>query len=410
MTKTKVRTQTDSGLFDLKSRFHLVAKRKKPFVMPEVVLLFIAAGSFIVQSWATTSELSQEAETGIRSGSSIKCADPEASAGQAVKFGSTSCETAPAVPPGQLIGWNQVYNGPGGAWHRLAKLADGTWLRVLTTFPSSQRSELQIYKSTDNARTWSQISGVNDGNRLVDNGFLYVAPNSDLLISARNNVLGRSYMISQWRSMDKGHTWSREADIDSASGNRGLWEPYYYSLGDGKSAVMWADETYSGLSQVLVQKVSSDNGRSWGPERVVVADGLNGRPGMAGVIRMTNGQYLFTFEVCGTQGCATYNKKSSNGIDWPSGIGTRIPGHVCGPFVMSLADGRVVVSSCRIADGNNTTPISYSTDFGNTWKSNAQAFGDAGEFGEWPALYQISATEIITVNGARIRFGSVANQ
>lgn len=377
------------------------------------VVAFAAVGSIIIRSQATTGSLVQEAEAGIKTGAAAGCAVNGASAGQAVKFGfGADCQPAPPptpVPAGQLIGWNNSINGPGGAWHRLAKLPDGTWLRVLTAFPAAGRSELHIYKSTDNARTWTKISDVNDGNRLVDNGFLHLAPNGDLLLSGRNNVLGSSYKISQWRSSTDGHVWSREADLDSAgSGNKGVWEPFYYSLPDGRVVAMWADETYGGYSQVLVQRVSSDNGKTWGDEKIVVSDGQNGRPGMAGVARMTNGQYIFTYEVCGTQGCATYNKKSSNGTDWPGGIGSRIPGQVCGPFVTSLEDGRVVVTSCRVADGNNTTPISFSQNFGDSWKTNAPAFNDAGQFGEWPALYQTGPNEIASVNGYRIRFGTIA--
>jgi hypothetical protein len=86
---------------------------------------------------------------------------------------------------------------------------------------------------------------------------------------------------------------------------------------------------------------------------------------MPGVARMANGQFIFVYEVCGTQNCNVFNKKSTDGVNWPSGIGAQIPGQVCGPFVTSLADGRVFVTACRVSDTNYTTPISYSTDNGD---------------------------------------------
>ena len=376
-----------------------------------VPLLFVAglaicAVSLITLARAATGTASREAEQGSLTAYALACSDNTASAGQTVKFGRSSCtSTTPAS--GQGIAWNDIKTGPGGAWHRLLDMGGGTWLRVLTVFPANGRSELEVWRSNDYARTWTKLSGVNDGQRLVDNGFLYRAPNGDILLSGRNLVGGQSYKISQWRSTDKGVTWQREGDIDSATGNNGgLWEPYYYTLPDNKIAVMYADETRSGYSQVLVQRISGDNGTNWGTETVVVSDGAAGRPGMPAVTRMKNGQYLFAYEVCGTQGCGTFYKKSADGSSWPSGTGSRLAGQVCGPFVATLSTGRIVITSCRVADGNNTSPISYSDDNGSTWKTNTAAFTDAGQYGEWPALYQIGPDEIAAVAGNRIRFGN----
>lgn len=375
-------------------------------VIVTAMMLAVLAGWSLLRTQASTQVGQHEAEHGDTAGYAVKCDITGTSGGKVVRFGRSSCVDA-TVPGGQLIGWKDVVNGPGGAWHRLLRLPDGSWLRVLTVFPAAGRAELEVYRSTDHARTWGKISGINDGNRLVDNGFLYQAPNGDVLLSGRNNVLGSSYKISQWRSTNGGHSWSREADVDSTGGGpRGLWEPFYYTAGDGRVAVMWADEAHTGNSQVLMQKLSADNGRTWSGERVVVSDGANGRPGMAGVTRMTNGQYFFTYEVCGTQGCAVFYKKSADGVNWPGGIGSRIPGQVCGPFVTSLSDGRLVVTACRVSDGDHATPVSYSDDFGTSWKTNSSAFTDAGEFGHWPALYQIGPNEIAAVSAHRIRFGT----
>jgi hypothetical protein len=382
-------------------------KERRRAYMALTAMAFILIGAAVVRTMATTPMLGagSEAEYGMVMGPAVTCDAAEASVGKSVIFGRTTCQSVP-VPSGQLVGWGQVHDGPSGAWHRLAKLPDGSWLRVLTIFPAAGRSELQIYRSIDNARTWQLLSTVNDGQRLVDNGFLYVTPNGELLLSGRNNVLGESYKISQWRSTNQGHTWSREADIDTAgAGPRGVWEPYYFTLPDNRVAVMWSDETHEGHGQVLVQKISPDNGQTWGAEQVVVADG-SGRPGMPAVARMTNGQYILAYEACVTHSCDTYYKRSANGVDWPGGVGDRIEGLRCGPFIMSLSDGRVVATACRVTDGNHTTPLAYSDDFGVTWKTTDPAFTDADQYGHWPALYQTSPDEIVAVSGSRLRFGN----
>ncbi|HSH17929.1 MAG TPA: sialidase family protein, partial [Candidatus Saccharimonadales bacterium] len=312
-------------------------------------------------------------------------------------------------PSGQMIAWGATSTGTYGYWHRLVRLPDGSWLRVFTVFPSDTRFELVIQRSTDNARTWTPYARVSDGERRMDNGFLHFAPNGDLLLGGRSNVFGQSYKIVQYRSKDFGKTWAREADLDSAGvGIKGLWEPYYQNLADGRMINIWADETYPNLSQVLVQRVSADSGRTWGPETVVVQDGAAGRPGMPAITRMTNGQYFLAYEACGPRNCQIYYKRSANGWQWPTGPGTPIPGQYCGPFVMSLPDGRLVLSSCRETTDMTklVKPVSWSEDFGTTWRTNSPAIIDGAVDGYWVAMYQTGSNEIAYVSGDRIRFGN----
>lgn len=301
------------------------------------------------------------------------------------------------------VNWSNTTQIPPGGWQRLVKLRDNSWLQVVTNFISPTRSYLNVHRSTDNAHTWSFLSGVNDGERLVDNGTLYQAPNGDILLSGRNNVLNQSYRISQWRSVDGGRTWMREPEI--AAGTRGLWEPFYYTASGNRTVVMWADESISGYSQVIRQRVSGDNGRTWSPATIVVSDGLNGRPGMSVVTRMANGQYILVYEICGTRNCNIFQKISGDGVSWPGGIGTHLPGIVCGPFITSLTNGRLLATGCRTSDTNYTTPIMSSSDYGATWQSTAPAFPSSDKFGGWPALYQTGPNEVMAV-GIHDRFGT----
>jgi hypothetical protein len=363
----------------------------------------VTAGWVALSSQAATYAVTAEAETATQAGRTTRCSQAGASGGIAQRFGSTACSQWP-VPAGQAIGWGDVHVGWGGAWHRLHKLPDGSWLRINTHFFAPGRSDLHIHHSTDNARTWTFRSYVTDGQRLVDNGTLYTAPNGDLLMSGRNLIDGSNYRISQWRSTDQGKTWQREADIRNSS--RGAWEPFYYTAAGNKTVVMWSDEG-RGPSQVIVQRVSTDNGRTWGGESWVVSDGQNGRPGMSVVSKMTNGQYILVYEICGTQACNVFRKISGDGLGWPGGIGSRVPGAVCGPYVTSLTNGRVVVTACRTTETNHTTPIVYSDDFGISWKTNSPAFTDAGIYGHWPSIHQSGPDEIVAVSQGRLRFGTI---
>jgi hypothetical protein len=125
------------------------------------------------------------------------------------------------------------------------------------------------------------------------------------------------------------------------------------------------------------------------------------------VTRMNNGQFIMVFEVCITHNCEVWQKKSADGVTWPQGIGARIPEHWCGPYITSLMDGRLVVSSC--GEGFSTTtkihPVSYSDDYGATWKRNTPPVIGGDIFGLWPSIYQTAPNEIAYVHGDFITFG-----
>jgi len=314
---------------------------------------------------------------------------------------STKAVASPAIK----VHWNNVATGPDGAWHRLVHISGSTWLQVFTTFPSSVRSQLNVVRSTDNARTWSPLSTVKAGARLVDNGVLFRTRTGEILLAGRNNALKSSYKISQWRSVDGGRTRARDRDI--ASAKKGLWEPSYYPLADGRLVTMWSDESNPGHSQVIAERVSANNGKTWGPKTIAAADGSRGRPGMASVAPTAN-CYLMAYEICATHGCAVFTKRSADGVTWPQGIGKRVNGHVCGPFLASLSRGRVMLTSCRVADGDNRIPISVSNDSGATWMHLAPSFSDADQYGFWPAIYVTRPHEVAAVSGNRIRFATVS--
>ena len=84
-----------------------------------------------------------------------------------------------------------------------------------------------------------------------------------------------------------------------------------------------------------------------------------------------------------------------------------MPGHNAGPWVTSLADGRLLLTSCA-------NVLSCSEDFGRSWhpvSPPAWAVGPGKNF-TWPAIYQTAANEVavmVSWRGVWLRFGELAH-
>ena len=310
--------------------------------------------------------------------------------------------------PGQIIDWDQTVNFPEGDWLRMTKLTDGTWLAATAHPNGLRRTEIGIYQSINNARTWTKIGNVDDGDRLLANPNLLQLPNGVVLLATRNWKSNVSFRISVWRSSDNGAHWIgpvRVAANEAPNGNQylNLSEPWLFMLGDGRVSIMYSDgkDAAIGFRQKITQKVSPDGGLTWPSSKIYPAarQDDNFRPGMPVVLRLKNGQYFLVFEAGGSDNFYLHYKRSSDGLTWGSDLGTRISTkQQCGPGAVSLSDGRIVVTSC-------THAVSYSSDYGKTWATNDPAFTD----GIWPALYEIKPGVIAysSTGPVRLRFGFV---
>ncbi len=325
------------------------------------------------------------------------------------------------VPAGQAAGGDvppdPVAWGPGaitiseGGWGRLARTGGGDWLAVTTIFPAGQPSYLRIFRSIDRGRTWSYQSDVVQSGRKLDNGQLLVLPGGDLLLTGRSLIDGESYRLPVFRSAPAGRAWTDLGNIDSNEGppgslnGKGLWEPFLALLPDGRVTALYADEKLDGFSQVVSQKTSPDGGVHWGPEVRAVAEPGGGalRPGMPVLARMDDRRWILVYEVVGLGNADVHCKVSGDGLAWEEGLGTRIPGQHCGPFVVSVADGRLFVSSCE-------NQVSYSEDHGASWMRADPPPWDLGFSFTWPALYEIQEGElgaVATSGGVKVRFGAL---
>lgn len=317
--------------------------------------------------------------------------------------------TAALAGPAGPVRW-----GPtaflGGGWGRMIEDADGSWLAVTTRYPPGTNSYLRISRSMDHARSWTTLAEIREPGRTLDNGELVRLPEGTLLLTMRSLIAGQSYRLPVYASRDGGRTWSYRSTIDSSEGaharqGRGLWEPDFWVLEDGRLVVTYSNEKHEGYSQLISLRLSEDGGTSWGPEQWAVAPpkGSKLRPGMSQLTRMANGEYLLVYEVVNSGRADVHGKVSTDALHWPSGLGTRIPCQHCGPFVTALSNGLVVVTSCE-------NEVSFSEDFGRTWQRIAPPAWPLGYAHTWPAVYQTQSNELAVMvvhHGVRLRFGTL---
>ena len=124
--------------------------------------------------------------------------------------------------------------------------------------------------------------------------------------------------------------------------------------------------------------------------------------GNAGRDPDARGRYLEVFEIVGIDNAAVFCKISPDGSHWPPGLGAPIAlQHAC-PWVVSLTDGQLLVTSC-------SNQISTSEDYERTWSWSHPPAWDIGCALTFPAIYQTGSQEIAVMNthgGVQIRFGT----
>ena len=153
-----------------------------------------------------------------------------------------------------------------------------------------------------------------------------------------------------------------------------------YLLGDGRLGIMYANEKHvvetPSLDQVISERTSGDDGATWSDEIIVASQPTDNsgthRPGMPVWTKMTNGNYIVVFEVCGAENCAIQSKISSDGVSWDQGLGASIPGLSNALYILSFNDGTLFATAGCCGSGNGQ--VSYSIDFGQSWPVTNSAF------------------------------------
>lgn len=317
----------------------------------------------------------------------------------------------------------------GSEYGRMVRLKNGNWLSAYTISRNNGYRndpkgglELQVSESNDSGKTWKNIALLTDSGRDLDNAQLCQLPNGNVLLACRSVRWQESYRLPVYQSTDNGKTWNKRSVIDAAEGtpgslgkpDKGIYEPHMAFLADGRLSVMYANEKHvtesPSYSQIISQKISTDLGASWGPEIWVAYEPNHNasRPGMPVWDRLNDGRYMVVYEICGPEKCNVYYKISPDGIRWPVGLGTLIPDQLGGPYLLSMTDGRLVVSS-------NSSHISVSNDSGKSW----QRITDAWPKMLWSSLYEPAPNQLIVMNSVeraggghnvQIRFGQLSHR
>lgn len=235
-----------------------------------------------------------------------------------------------------------------------------------------------LFRSADDGRIWTPLSTVGDTTANwhccsglwevpqplgdVAAGTLFWAPSMGCPGNPRCAA-----RLAVHRSTDGGRTWQPHSTL--ATGSVGLWEPEFIVDKQGRLVAFYSTEEHrdSGFNQLLAHKISTDGGRTWGPEvrdvalpDVLTSTGITRmRPGMAIVRRLPDGRYAMLYEICGL-GCAVYLRFSDNGTDWgdPAATGTRLvseQGHhfAHAPSFTVLPDGRLVAVGQLLMNARN---------------------------------------------------------
>jgi hypothetical protein len=323
----------------------------------------------------------------------------------------------------------------GSEYGRMLHLGTSSWLAGYTVPAFTKdslrrvRLQLEIARSDDNGRSWKKISAISDTGRDLDNTQLMRLKDGSILLACRSLRIHESYWLPVYRSIDNGLSWKMLSIIDRNEGkpgelgkpDKGLYEPHLYLLDNGKVAVVYANEKHVTdsipYSQIISGKISSDEGKTWGNEIWVVyqPDRNSSRPGMSVCTRMKNDKYIVVYEVCGPEKCNVYYKVSMDGVTWPIGLGTMIPDQLGGPYILSLNDGRLVVTS-------NQGNFSISEDYGLTWHTTNRAWQHNKPFSQdwtqtiWSSLFQTGNNEVAAMSSVQrvegghnvqIRFGTI---
>jgi hypothetical protein len=230
-----------------------------------------------------------------------------------------------------------------------------------------------------------------------------------------------SYRLPIYKSTDGGITWKRISELDRNEGkpgelgspDKGVYEPHFYQISPKVLGVMYSTEKHvtesPSYSQTVAEKLSTDGGITWGKEIWVAAGGALDRPGMPVWTRMKNGKFIVVYEACGPLQCMIHSKISDDGIQWKPGIGTPIPAQHGAPYILCLADGRLVLTA-------NNHQVAVSANNGDSWSQVSVAFpGGPGE-AFFSSIYQTCPDCILLMTGQErpqggrritIRFGTI---
>lgn len=222
--------------------------------------------------------------------------------------------------------------------HDASPAHNGTIIATVTSFNGGGHED--VFASTDNGVSFTLAGKIEDAAfaKGLCCGGLYELPAAIGALSAGTLLWSGSVgadtptdpmQMRVYKSTDQGAHWSYLSNCVTAARPRnqgGLWEAEFTIAANGHLVCFYSDETQDGHSQIL-RYVQSTDGLTWSaPVDVVSSPTQADRPGMANIVKLPDGRYLMSFEMCGPLNCATFLKSSADGLDWgdPADHGTAI--------------------------------------------------------------------------------------
>jgi hypothetical protein len=284
--------------------------------------------------------------------------------------------------------------------------------RLLIAFEENGMDGIPIYGSRDEGQSWQLVTHATDAQHsdhakcnLHWQPHLTEMPRDvgdlkagTVLLSASavcNGENGRmaSMQLQLYGSTDQGRSWQYHSTVVDGTAELPVWEPNLLVLDDGKLVTFYSSEVHKqdGYNQMLGHKVSTDQGKTWGPEIADTAM-LGGveRPGMVIIARLPNGTYVYSYEdVQGPSNGQVHIKFSKDGLHWgaPEDRGTPVAAEggeypincpTVSWFPVGGPNGVLVVSARGAAGGGDASGRSF------YWNNN----NGVGPWWEVPAPVQ----------------------
>ena len=280
-----------------------------------------------------------------------------------------------------------------------------TFEQYVTGIPS-----FPIFESKDNGASWAKISSVTDqknGWGMRYQPFLYELPQAigdmpaGTILCVGNSIpsdLSKT-KLDLYKSTDHAKTWTFVSSVATGGvanpngKNDPVWEPFLL-VANNKLICYYSDERDPAYNQKIVHETST-NGINWSNTVDDVAlSTQNLRPGMPVVARLSNGQYIRTYEVINASGTPTSFKISSNPESWTSSNqGTTISSGGS-PYVTVMPNGKVVVTNSN-SSGNLYVNSSNAT---GSWITISSPLGK----GYSRCLLPLSSSNLFIISGGNL--------
>jgi len=211
--------------------------------------------------------------------------------------------------------------------------------RILLAFEENGMAGIPLWESRDEGESWQFVREMTDGAHAdLTRCNLHWQPHltemprtmkgiaaGTVLLSAStvcNGDNGRlaSEHLQLYTSTDAGRTWDYISTYAEGAAGQPVWEPHLLILDDGTFVEYYSSEVHKddGYNQLLAHRVSTDGGKTWGPE--VYDTAMKGgveRPGMVIIDRLPDKRYIYNFEdVAGPVPNQIYIKFSDDGLHW----------------------------------------------------------------------------------------------